>query len=485
MNNMAFCLHGHFYQPPREDPLTGEIPIEPGAAPYRNWNERINAQCYRPNAQMGNFEHISFNVGPTLMEWMARHDPDTLNLIVEQERRTLEKNGVGNGMAQAYNHAILPLSSLEDKITQVRWGIADFEFRFGHEPQGMWLPEAAVDNETLHVLAECGIQFTILAPWQAVQHSTDERPFDPSHPYRVSLPAENNHPQAEITVFFYNQDLSTRVSFDPGSTVNADRFIHEGILPKFRLYKGKAVDPQLVMVASDGELYGHHQPFRDKFLAYLMDGALRQQPVSSTYPAQWLAENTVQETIDIHQPSSWSCHHGVTRWMGACSCTPNNDWKAPLRQAMDRIGAILDEKYLSVAERFLDDPWELRHQYIHVVHGTTSLEELVMTLADRPVRGSSMRELRLLLRAQYERQRMFTSCGWFFDDFDRIEPRNNVAYAAQAVLLTQMAVEEDLTQPALAALSSVRSWRTDLRADEVFQRHMQRAEKAWLKRLGE
>lgn len=183
MNNMEFCVHGHFYQPPREDPLTGEIPIEPGAAPYRNWNERINAQCYLPNAQLGNFEHISFNVGPTLLEWMSKHDPGTLNLIVKQEQKTMEKYGVGNGMAQAYNHTILPLASLEDKYTQVRWGMANFEYHFGHEPQGMWLPETAADDETLRVLAECGIQFTILAPWQA---NTDY--LDPSHPYRVLLP---------------------------------------------------------------------------------------------------------------------------------------------------------------------------------------------------------------------------------------------------------------------------------------------------------
>jgi alpha-amylase/alpha-mannosidase (GH57 family) len=474
MNNMAFCVHGHFYQPPREDPLTGEIPIEPGAAPYRNWNERINAQCYRPNAQLGNFERISFNVGPTLMEWMARHDPDTLNLIIDQERKVLEKNGVGNGMAQAYNHPILPLASLEDKFTQVRWGIADFEFRFGHEPQGMWLPETAADNETLWVLAECGIQFTILAPWQA---KTDC--LDPSHPYRIHLPGRPGQEDHDLAIFFYNQDLSTRVSFDPGATVNADRFLLEGLLPKYRLHKGKAIEPQLVLVASDGELYGHHQPFRDKFLAYLMDGALRQQPMESVYPALWLREQPAHDPIAIHEPSSWSCHHGVLRWMGECGCAPGNRWKAPLREGLQRIADAIDAQYLSVAGRYLNEPWELRHQYIHVVHGTSTLEELVLSLADHPLSRAALRQLGYLLRAQYERQRMMTSCGWFFDDFDRIEPRNNVAYAAQAVLLTQMATEEDLTPMALAALSPVQSWRTHLRADEVFRRHLQRAEKAW------
>ncbi len=474
MENLAFSVHGHFYQPPREDPLTGEIPIEPGATPYRNWNERINAQCYRPNAELGNFEKISFNIGPTLLEWMAKHDHDTLDLIVEQERRNLEKYGVGNGMAQAYNHTILPLASLQDKITQVRWGMADFEFRFGHEPQGMWLPETAADDDTLRVLAECGIEFTILAPWQA---NTDN--LNPAVPYRVPLPGKDGSEDREITVFFYNQDLSTRISFDPGATVNADRFVLESLLPKYELHKGRALDPQLVLVASDGELYGHHQPFRDKFLSYLMDGALHQQPVINTFPALWMREHPASQTIKIHQKSSWSCHHGVTRWMGACGCTPNNEWKEPLREGLKKIAEALDEQYLQVAGRYLNEPWELRHEYIHVVHGTATLEELVMSLADHPVTGTALHELSLLLRAQYERQRMFTSCGWFFDDFDRIEPRNNVAYAAHAVLLTEKAMEVDLTQAALEALSGVRSWRTGLCADEVFRKHLQRAYRAW------
>lgn len=474
MSNLAFCVHGHFYQPPREDPLTGEIPIEPGAAPYRNWNERINAQCYRPNAELGNFEHISFNVGPTLMDWMARHDPETMDRIIAQERKNLDTYGVGNGMAQGYNHTILPLASYVDKVTQVRWGIADFEYRFGHEPQGMWLPETAVDDETLWVLADCGIKFTILAPWQA---NTD--PLDATQPYRVHLPGKNGAEDHEIVTFFYDRDLSTRLSFDPGATVNADRFVLEELLPKYQYQNGKASSPQLILMASDGELYGHHQPFRDKFLAYLMDGALSQHPITSTFPGRVLQKQPVTETVTIQQNSSWSCMHGLKRWSGECPCTANSAWKAPMRQGLQKIADLIDQQYLAVVERYFNDPWELRHQYIHVIHSSTTLEELVMSLADHPVTRDVLRQLALLLRAQFERQRMFTSCGWFFDDFDRIEPRNNIAYAAHAVLLTEMAVEENLSQAAQAALSNVESWRTGLRADEVFQRHMQRAAKAW------
>ena len=481
MDNMDFCVHGHFYQPPREDPLTGEIPIEPGAAPYRNWNERINAQCYRPNAELGNFEHISFNIGPTLAEWLAKHDPETLSRIIDQERRNLEKYGVGNGMAQAYNHTILPLASLEDKITQVRWGIADFEYHFGHEPQGMWLPETAVDDETLGVLADCGIEFTILAPWQAKTEN-----LDASRPYKVLLPYDgtiDDRPNVDrsVSVFFYNQDLSTRVSFDPGATVNADRFVLEGILPKYHTHKGKVIDPQLVMIASDGELYGHHQPFRDKFLSYLMDGALRQYPVKSTFPALWMRDHPIEETIAVHQKSSWSCHEGVLRWMGSCSCAPNNHWKAPLRTGLNQLAAAIDEQYLAVVGRFMDDPWELRHQYINVILGMMTLEELVVSFANRPIGSSALNQLDCLMRAQFERQRMFTSCGWFFDDFDRIEPKNNVAYAAQSVLLVQKATGVDLVPLALSALCDVTSWRTGLNANDVFRRHLQRAEKTWAK----
>lgn len=471
MNNMAFCVHGHFYQPPREDPLTGEIPVEPGAAPYRNWNERINAQCYRPNAQLGNFEHISFNIGPTLFRWMEKHDPETYQQIIEQERRALEKFGVGNGMAQAYNHTILPLARHHDKVTQVRWGIADFEHRFGHRPQGMWLPETAVDDETLAVLAQCGIEFTILAPWQA-----NTECLDPSHPYRVPLIGGQ-----EITVFFYNQDLSTRVSFDPGATVNADRFVLEGLLPKYRTHKGRVIDPQLVTIASDGELYGHHQPFRDKFLSYLVDGAIKQQPLDHVFPAQWLQQFPPQETIKVHQRSSWSCHHGITRWEGLCDCAPSNEWKAPMRQALNRLADAMDLEYLNIVGRYMMDPWELRHRYIHVILGEMPLEDLLEQCIGRRLSAPEVTQFSYLLRAQYERQRMFTSCGWFFDDFDRIEPRNNIAYTAQAIWLTEKAIDSDVDLIGMAeyALSSIRSGRTGLSADEVFRKHLARAHKAW------
>ena len=313
----ALCVHGHFYQPPREDPLTGEIPVEPGAAPYRNWNERIHAECYRPNAELGNFAKISFNVGPTLMNWMYAYDPVTYSRIIAQDRSNLEKYGIGNAMAQPYHHTILPLSSRLDKITQVTWGISDFVHRFGHRPAGMWIPETAVDYETLDVLAEQGILYTLLAPWQAA-----ESRLDTTHPYQVELLSGRT-----ITVFFYDQDLSTRVSFDPGATANADGFVSNIIIPKYRNESYEGANNQFFILASDGELYGHHQPFRDKFLAHLVTGASTQRGIEMTYPGRWLKSHTVVDSMIIRDNTSWSCYNGVTRWMGECRCTPGSTWK--------------------------------------------------------------------------------------------------------------------------------------------------------------
>jgi alpha-amylase/alpha-mannosidase (GH57 family) len=464
MRTQAFCVHAHFYQPPREDPLSGEIPLERGASPYKNWNERINDHCYLPNAEAGNFGKISFNIGPTLAGWIAKYSPKTMKLIVAQERQNYEKYGVGNGMAQPYNHTILPLAPRYDKVTEVRWGIADFEMRFGHKPEGMWLPETAVDTETLEVMAECGIRYTILAPWQA-----DADNVDVFRPYHVALSDGK-----DINVFFYNQQLSTGISFNPGVTVNADRFTREVLLPTFPLQVGSD-ETDLLMVASDGELYGHHQPFREKFLAYLMDGALKNTNIEVSYPGLWLKQHPPTESIRILDNTSWSCHHGIERWRGACDCTPNGEWKKPFREALRHIALLVDEQYELAVQSYLSDPWELRHRYIETLQGQISPRDLIRSLLSRRVTEEHIREIELLLNAQYERRRMFTSCGWFFDDYDRIEPQNNTAYAAQAVWLTYLATGIDLSEDAIEVFSEVKSWRSGLRASDVFKNHLQKA----------
>ncbi len=467
--NHFFCIHAHFYQPPREDPLTGKIPIEPGAAPYENWNERIYSECYRPNAEIGNFMRISYNIGPTLVQWLANHHPSTLSRMLVQDRNNVVKNGVGNAMAQAYNHSILPLATRQDKITQVRWGMADFSYRFGRKPKGMWLPETAVDTETLEVLAECGIDFTILAPWQAEALPKDHT----GEAYQVALPGDKR-----ISAFFYDQDISTRLSFDPGATTNADGFI-ANILQQKYLSPGKAFGcPQLITVASDGELYGHHQVFRDKFLAYLTGDALMEGNIRLIYPELWLKEFPPTRLIRVLDYTSWSCHHGVIRWKGECACTPFGSWKGPLRQGLNSLAELIDAEYLAGVSRFIKDPWELRNQYIHVILGEEKIEELIFPAAGRRLDPCDLHSIELLLKAQYERQRMFTSCGWFFDDFDRIEPRNNVAYAAQAVWLTSLAGGQDLSEAAYALLKSVRSRRTGLTGAQVFASQLNKIQMA-------
>ncbi len=466
MTLRSICIHAHFYQPPREDPLTGIIPSESGAAPYPNWNERIHAECYRPNAELGNFERVSFNVGPTLMNWMQAYDPATSSKIVSQDQANYKRFGVGNALAQAYNHTILPLDSSRDKITQVYWGIADFEHRFGHRPLGMWLPETAANLETLQVLVDHGIQFTILAPWQFAR-----QPMDVSQPYRIELPEGRS-----IVAFTYHPDLSGGISFNPSLTTNADHFAQHNLQPFFSSDKARSGEPQMVMLASDGELYGHHQPLRNYFLARLVDGAVSRLGLEVSYPGLWLQRYPVLRTAQLREDTSWSCHHGVKRWMGNCPCTPGDGrWKGHLRYALERIAALLDQVYERSASAYVRDPWELRKQYIHVLLGQTNVEELVAEAAGTRLPADVVVRMHMLLESQRERQRMFTSCGWFFEDFDRIEPKNNVAYAAQAVRLLRMATGVDISDDAMSNLRRVSSQRSMLRADMVFYRHLQRA----------
>lgn len=454
----AVCVHGHFYQPPREDPLSGQIPDEIGADPYYNWNERIHSECYRPNALLGNFEKISFNIGPTLFGWMEFYDKETYDLIIEQERKNFLTYGVGNGMAQAYNHIILPLANKQDKITQIKWGIADFKHRLGHEPMGMWLPETAVDMDTLSILADNQIKFTMLAPWQV--QSPEKLAYD--QPYLISLPG-NREP---MIVFLYDQSLSTAVSFQPETTRNAEFFIDQYLLPAF--ISSNNTGDRITLIASDGELYGHHRSFRDKFLAHILNGALKQRHLSITYPGLWLQTHQPEKFLKLNENTSWSCHHGVVRWMGECACTPGANWKAPLRYSLEKIAEEIDQQYHSFISQFTRKIWTLRNEYIDVFLGENNLENLLETHINHPLTENQKREIGMMLAAQYERQRIFTSCGWFFNSFHRIEPQNNIAYAAQAVWLTKQVTGADLKPKALALLKNVRDPQTGLRGDTVF-----------------
>jgi len=466
MTLQQYCIHAHFYQPPREDPYKEKIPNEAGAFPFPNWNERIYAECYAPNAQLGNFQRISFNIGPTLCDWMSEFHPDTMTSIVNQDRANVEKYGVGNAIAHPYNHTILPLATHRDKATQIAWGIADFEFRFGRKPQGMWLPETAVDVATLSALCDRGIEFTILAPWQA-----DCDDLDISEPYRVELPGGRN-----IIIFFYHAGLSGGVSFNPSLTMNADDFIRQQFLQSYNLHKLQRQEAQMIMLASDGELYGHHQPDRQHFLAHLVIGAGENAGLTLTFPALWLKDNPPRRVVGIRPMTSWSCHHGIGRWLGTCECSPDSGWKTILYHALNNLVNRLDNIYLNAVSPYVSNVWQLRNDYIRVLLEQQSVEDLINEAANKTLADDVVDQLAILLLAQYERQRMFASCGWYHEDFDRIEPRNNVAYAAKAVWLTCQATGIDLTKSCLAELGQVVSPRSGLTAAQIFEQYFERVD---------
>ena len=456
---MNLCIHGHFYQPPREDPISDYIPSESGAEPFNNWNEKILAECYQPNALAGNFGKISFNIGPTLFRWMWNYKPEIAQMIVDQERANFDRYGVGNGMAQSCHHTILPLATPQDKITQVYWGISDFEYRFGHKPEGIWLPETGADLATLCVLSDLGLSYTILAPWQLCP--LDDRPG----PYQVELPSG----RAPFVVFPYNRDLSTMVSFIPDSTENGDRFLHT-VREKLSRANGN-----LNTIASDGELYGHHQKFRDKFLTYILNISETNPDFQWTYPGKWLRENKVDAKATLVPLSSWSCFHGVDRWKKECACTPGAYWKEPLYCSLREIADWLDNTYVTFMTGFVDDPWRFRNEYFKVIIGQKTLADLVCEEGGGGISAADLHRIDLLMRAQVKRQRMFTSCGWFHQEFHRIEPHNNIAYAAYAVWLSELVTGEHIDPEIIRKLADVRDQKTGLRADTVFTQTLVRA----------
>jgi alpha-amylase/alpha-mannosidase (GH57 family) len=322
-------------------------------------------------------------------------------------------------MAQPYFHAIMPLISRREKETLVHWGIDEFKACFGHPPQGMWLPETAVDLESLEVLADHGIQFTILAPWQAKDPS-----LDITQPYRIRLQNDK-----EITAFFYNGFLSSEISFNTSATMDADKFVSDWLIPQFKeMHRDHA---QLIMAASDGELYGHHMPEREEFLAYLLDHSLKEFDFQPTFPAQWLQSHPANQYTEINENTSWSCHHGIQRWKNVCGDAPKAFWKAPLRRFLDRLAVSLDEKY------------------------NVNENEIMM--------------ITRMLESQYERLRMHSSDAWFFFDFASIEPLNGLKYAAHAVWLVRSVTGEDVSTNLLSELSKAVSVESELTGDAAFR----------------
>ena len=451
----ALVVHGHFYQPPRENPWTGEVETEPSAAPYHDWNERVYAESYAPNATANNYERISFNFGPTLLSWLERHHPETYQQILAADRLSAAlRGGHGNAIAQAYGHAILPLCNDRDRLTQVVWGIADFRFRFGHEPEALWLPETAANDATLALLIEQGLRYVILAPEQAkcvrsqptAAHDlwTDVSggKVDTTRPYRFEHPDGSGR---SIAVFFYDGPLARAIAFEKALTSS------RALVERF-IYAAQRGD--LVNVATDGETYGHHFKFGDLALAYALGVEAKQAGFTVTNYGEYLDAHPPELTVQIDngvdgEGSSWSCAHGVSRWTRDCGCQTggeagwNQAWRDPLRIALNFLRDDAMLKFESASRELLRDPWAARNDYVAVMlDAERARDEFLARHAIRPLSGAEQARVIDLLEMQRSALLMFTSCGWFFSDLAGIETIQVLRYAARVIdLQTQLGFE--------------------------------------------
>ncbi len=446
MSGPALVVHGHFYQPPRLDPFSGAMPLDPSAAPARDWNARISADCYRPNAELGNLGAISWDLGPTLAGWLQHGDPVAYRGFLEGDRGT-------NGMAQPFHHAILPLASAADQLTEVRWGIRDFEVRFGRRPSGMWLPETAVDQATLLVLVDHGIRYTVLAPWQVV--GVDGAELDTRRPVRVEVGDGRS-----IVAVVYDGLLSAAVSFDPAATVDADWFVRDRLVPRLTQEPLLGDSPPLVVIATDGELYGHHQPLRDHFLARLVG---RTAPADRPYATPSLTaavESAAAAGLPVarlRDRTSWSCHHGVARWGASCECVPDGAWKGPLRSALDRLAGGVD----AASEQLLGalpgrpDPWAARDASVDVLLGLRTPAAFADAWLAPAAAAIDRTTFAAVMEAQRWRLAMFASCGWFWDEPARTETAGTLRAAVRAARLIDGLADTALEDRLVADLALV------------------------------
>ena len=471
MSDAALCIHGHFYQPPREDPWQELILPEGSAAPFRHWNERISFESYLPMAwarvldgagrirQVVNcYEWMSFNFGPTLLRWMERSQPDAYKSVIEADARSLRRLGHGNAMAQVYHHVILPLASDLDRQAEIEWGVADFTARYGRRPEGMWLPEAAVDTRSLSLLAEAGIRYTVLAPRQAEAvaglsaddwRSVDEGSLDASRPYLVELPEGRS-----IAVFFYNGPLSQAVAFE-GLVKDGERFW---------LRLREAANSGLLSLATDGETYGHHFKFGEMGLAYVLDQGMHgRDGLGLTNFAAYLAANPPGLRARIRENSSWSCAHGVERWRADCGCVSDNKpgynqrWRKPLRDGLNAFKAGIDRHYFDLGARLFKEPERALVEYGQALAGLES-EAGFGRRHFSPRLSDADRDAGLkLLSMQRFALAAFASCAWFFDDIGRVEPQNALTFALRAVELAGRTGAPGLEVPLLAELKKARS----------------------------
>jgi alpha-amylase/alpha-mannosidase (GH57 family) len=460
----SICIHAHFYQPPRENPWLETIEYQESAYPYHDWNQRIATECYQPNAAarildengrieriVNNYAGISFNFGPTLLSWLDTEDPATYSRILEADKQSLERfSGHGSALAQGYNHAILPLCNRRDKITQILWGIRDFSSRFGRQPESMWLPETAVDLETLDLIAQMGLRFVILAPSQAKRvRKKSERAWraignqgiDTGMAYEIAVPSGRR-----LAVFFYNGPISHAVGFE--------KLLNDGEAFVNRLlgaFPDESERPRIVHIATDGETFGHHHRFGDMALAYALNAIESRKLAHLTNYGEYLEKHPPSHMVEIYENSSWSCPHNIGRWREDCGCSTGahpgwcQQWRAPLREALDWLRDQLENKYGDSAAPFVKDPWIARDRYIDVILDR-SPESVERFLADHRTRELSHEEqvrVLKLLELQRHVMLMYTSCGWFFDDISGIETVQILQYAGRALQLGEELFGDD------------------------------------------
>ena len=455
MTERYICIHGHFYQPPRENPWLEAIEVQDSAYPYHDWNERITAECYAPNAAsrlldgegkvldiISNYANMSFNFGPTVLSWMEKNRPEAYQNIIDADKLSRERfSGHGSAMAQAYNHMIMPLANARDKRTQVIWGIRDFQKRFGRDPEGMWLPETAVDTETLEILAEQGVKFSILAPHQAkaIKNRDEEKDewrdvdggkIDPTTAYLYRLPSGK-----EITLFFYDGPISQGIAFE--RVLSSGEAFAQRLLGAF---SPEREWPQLIHIATDGETYGHHHRFGDMALAFCINYIESNNLATLINYGEFLEKHPPTHEVRIIENSSWSCIHGVERWRADCGCSTgrqgwNQKWRSHLREALDTLRDQLIPSYQHEASRFLKDPWSARDDYIEVIldRSRENVEAFLKSHAVRELEQGEKVKVLKLLELQRHTMLMFTSCGWFFDELSGIETVQVLKYAAKAM----------------------------------------------------
>ncbi len=472
------CIHGHFYQPPRENAWLEHVELQDSAYPFHDWNERVTAECYAPNTASrildsesyivritNNYAKMSFDFGPTLLAWLEEHEPDAYQAILDADRETRQTfSGHGSALAQAYNHMIMPLSNRRDKYTQVTWGIRDFEHRFGREPEGMWLPETAVDLETLDILAESGIKFTILAPHQAKQvrqigteawNDVSNASIDTTMAYEIELPSGR-----KINLFFYNGPIARSVAFE--ELLNSGESFAHCLANAF---SEKPTHHQLIHIATDGETYGHHHRFGDMALAFALDRIEKEGLAQITNYGEYLEKHLPTHEVKIVENSSWSCIHGVERWRSDCGCNAgrnskwNQAWRAPLRNAMDWFRDAVVPEYEEKTNELLKDPWSARDDYIRVILDRSA--ENVQIFLDQhrthELQESEIVTVLKLLELQRHAMLMYTSCGWFFDEVSGIETVQIIQYAGRAVQLAEELFGDDIEQKLLERIELAKS----------------------------